>query len=296
MTYLLVAIAATFFSAGASMLMAGITAHRGPSLVQRLGPYTPRGDQLQARRHREILIDELMKVAESLARGLGVKTSLSVRLARAGRSITPERFRLGQAGTALACAVLAIGLLIFTELPGSLLVPAVALATAIGYLIAEQSLDSQAKKRTTRYRAEMPLLAEHLAILIGSGMSLSTAINTVSQRSRGLFATDLSNVAMRVNQGMSIEHALTEMARGYEYPELDRLTETLALHQNTSDLARLIAAQAESLRRANHRRLLAQIETRSQMIWIPVTVAALVPGSLLLAAPLLQAVKAISNL
>ncbi|MCB9388397.1 MAG: hypothetical protein H6512_02030 [Acidimicrobiia bacterium] len=40
-----------------------------------------------------------------------------------------------------------------------------------------------------------------------------------------------------------------------------------------------------------HRELLASMEKRSQQVWIPVTVATLVPGAIFVAVPFLQALS-----
>ena len=45
-----------------------------------------------------------------------------------------------------------------------------------------------------------------------------------------------------------------------------------------------------------HRRLIAHIERRNEQVWIPVTVAALVPGSVLLAIPFSDALSSFAAL
>ena len=85
--------------------------------------------------------------------------------------------------------------------------------------------------------------------------------------------------------------ALREWAATAAVPQLDRLVSVLALNRDTSDLARLVAAEARSLRRDVHRELLEVVERRNQSVWIPVTVATLVPGVLFLAIPFIEALR-----
>ena len=64
-----------------------------------------------------------------------------------------------------------------------------------------------------------------------------------------------------------------------------RLVSVLSLNREAGDLGRLVADEARSIRREVQRELIAQIERRAQQVWIPVTVATLVPGAVLLAIP-----------
>jgi hypothetical protein len=62
----------------------------------------------------------------------------------------------------------------------------------------------------------------------------------------------------------------------------------------TPELGRLLEAEARVLRQDAHRRLVERIERRSQQVWIPVTVATLVPGVLFLAVPFIEAMRLFS--
>ena len=50
-----------------------------------------------------------------------------------------------------------------------------------------------------------------------------------------------------------------------------------------------------SIRREVQRELIEQIERRAQQVWIPVTVATLVPGAVLLAVPFIEALRLFST-
>ena len=74
-------------------------------------------------------------------------------------------------------------------------------------------------------------------------------------------------------------------------PSVDRLVAVLALNREAADLGRLIADEARTDRAEVHRELIETIERRSQQVWIPVTVATLVPGVLFLAVPFIEAMR-----
>ena len=68
----------------------------------------------------------------------------------------------------------------------------------------------------------------------------------------------------------------------------------LHLHGDAGDLGALIAEEARSIREA-HRDLLESIERRAQLVWIPVTVATLVPGLIFLAVPFMSAMAQVTG-
>jgi hypothetical protein len=53
----------------------------------------------------------------------------------------------------------------------------------------------------------------------------------------------------------------------------------------------LITEESRSIRREVQRELIEAVERRNQQVWIPVTVAALVPGVLLMAVPFVEALR-----
>ena len=65
----------------------------------------------------------------------------------------------------------------------------------------------------------------------------------------------------------------------------------LTLAREATDLDRLVDQEAATIRADAHRELLAELERRAQQVWVPVTVATLLPGSLLLLVPFLDALR-----
>jgi len=97
------------------------------------------------------------------------------------------------------------------------------------------------------------------------------------------------------SEGLSIDAALTEWADLADVDELTRLVQVLALHHAATDLGPLISAEARSIRAEAHRRLIARMEQRAQLVWVPVTVAALLPGAIFLAVPFADAMRLVTG-
>jgi Flp pilus assembly protein TadB len=102
-------------------------------------------------------------------------------------------------------------------------------------------------------------------------------------------------VCTRIRHGLSELDALREWADRAGVDALDRLVHVLALNHETGDLGRLISEEARTLRRDAQRELSETIERRGQQVWIPVTVATLVPGVLFLAVPFIEAMRLFSG-
>ena len=126
-------------------------------------------------------------------------------------------------------------------------------------------------------------------MLLGSGYSLGAALHRVSERGTGVTSQDLERVIRRIRQGSSEQAALAEWAATVDVPAVHRLVSILALNEESGDLGSLVAAEARNVRAESHRSLLEAIEKKTQQVWIPVTVAALVPGVILMMIPFIRA-------
>jgi hypothetical protein len=85
--------------------------------------------------------------------------------------------------------------------------------------------------------------------------------------------------------------ALREWSDLVQVDAVERLVGVLSLNAESGDLGSLIADEARAIRADAHRELLETIERRSQQVWIPVTVATLVPGVLFMAVPFVEAMR-----
>jgi Flp pilus assembly protein TadB len=128
-----------------------------------------------------------------------------------------------------------------------------------------------------------------------AGYSLPSALQRLADRSNGAVATDLRAVVRRMSHGLSANAALDEWSRRCGVDAVARLVAVLRLHSEAGDLGALISAEARSVRAEAHRELLETIERRAQLVWVPVTVATLVPGLIFLAVPFMSAMSQVAG-
>ena len=164
-------------------------------------------------------------------------------------------------------------------------------APLLAFLVLEQQVARASARWQQQVLAELPIVTEQLGMLLGAGYSLASALNRLARRGSGACATDLARVCGRIRQGLGEQAALVEWAELVDVEALDRLVSVLALNRQAADLGRLITEEARAMRRDAQRRLIETIERRAQQVWVPVTVATLVPGVLFLVVPSSQAMR-----
>jgi tight adherence protein C len=287
---------------GATLVLADVRWFARPPLAQRLRPYVPGGLAARSRTallsvesFRDVIAPLSRSIGGRLAKAFGVSEELAVRLERIHSPLDVTAFRVHQIGRmtlatlVAAFAVIAIGPAPYVALLFLLGAPLLA------FLLLEQQLAAASNRWKRRLFLELPVVAEQLAMLLAAGYSLGSALNRLASRGSGTAAADLQRVTRRVRQGLSEVEALREWAAVAKVDALDRLVPVLALNREASDLGRLISEEARAVRRDVHRQLVETMERRSQSVWIPVTVATLVPGAVFLAIPFIEALRLFSS-
>lgn len=288
---------------GATLLLSQLRWFARPRLVDRLRPYTggptsgAGGGLLSVESFREILGPMARAAGTWLARVFGVSEELSLRLQRIHSPLDVTEFRLRQ--IAWSAAAFGAGALVSLGLrpPGALaLVLTIAPALA-AFLVLEQQVAAASERRQRRVMLELPVVAEQLALLLSAGFSLGAALNRLATRGDPTAACiqDLRRVCVRVHHGLTEIDALREWARVARVDSLDRLVPVLALNREAADLGRLLSSEARAIRRDLHRQLVETMERRSQQVWVPVTVATLVPGVVFMAIPFIAALRVFSG-
>jgi tight adherence protein C len=285
---------------GATLLLSQTRWFARRSLTDRLRPYEPGGlaspsggsGLLSVESFSDVIGPLARTIGERLARLVGINEELAVRLERLHSPLDPTDFRVRQLGWS------AVGLVAGALAAGAARPPALVALLFVGggpvlaFLVVEQQLAARSDRRKRRLFLELPIVSEQLGMLLSAGFSLGSALHRLATRGQGASGEDLRRVVARIRQGVGEVDALREWATVADLDALSRLVAVLALNREAGDLGRLIAEEARSIRREVQRELIEQIERRSQQVWIPVTVAALLPGAIFIAIPFVQALRA----
>jgi tight adherence protein C len=286
---------------GATLLLSASARLARPSLVERVRPFHPSaGPRVPlpwARPVGQPLDWKAWAVGagDRVATVLGVGEGAERRLRRIHSNTTAAAFRSRQ---------LVGSLMVMTAMAAISLAAAAAPALSaflvfgggtLCFLLIEEDLNRRSDRWKSTSLAEVAVVAEQLAMLLNSGCSLGVALGRLAARGRGCVARDVALVANRVAQGLSEGEALAEWAERAGVESVTRLVGVLSLHSEAADLGRLVTAEARRARREQQRRVVESIEKRGQQIWVPVTVATLVPGTILLTVPFLAALRLFAN-
>ena len=287
--------------AGATLVLGELRWFRRRRLVDRLAPYVSGGAGVRANgssvrpvdasSFRQVLGPLAAAVGARVARAFGVTEPLAVRLERIHSPLDATAFRVRQLGWAAlgltGAAVVATAL----PVPGVMALLFVVGGPLLAFLVVEQRLAAESDRWKRRIVLELPVVAEQLGMLLGAGFSLGAALNRLASRGKGACGRDLGRVRGRIRQGLSEVDALREWAAVADVAALHRLVAVLALNRQAGDLGRLIGEEARAVRRDVHRQLVETIERRAQQVWVPVTMATLVPGVIFLSVPFVDALR-----
>jgi len=298
----LLAVAALALFAGSTLLLSHVRWFRRRPLADRLAPYVPGGSAVRstsilvsAETFGQVIGPLARAAGERAARAVGVTEPLAVRLERIGSPLDVTGFRVRQLGWAAVGLVTGTVLAVAAQLSGPVALLLIVTGPLIGFLVVEQRLAVESEAWQRRVFLELPVVAEQLGMLLSAGYSLGAGLGRLANRGKGACGRDLQRVVGRIRQGLSETEALREWAAVADVDALHRLVGVLALNRQSGDLGRLIGEEARAIRRDVHRELIETIERRGQQVWIPVTVAALVPGVIFLAVPFIYALRLFAN-
>lgn len=283
---------------GATLLLSQVRWFARPSLAERLRLYTPGGLAAERRpgllsleSFHDVIAPLSRAIGERIARIFGVSEELGARLERIHASYDVTTFRVRQLGWSLLAFTAGAFVALAVRPPALVGALFVLGAPLLAFLLLEQQISNASAAWQRRVFLELPVVSEQLAMLLSAGYSLGGALNRVATRGEGAVSRDLARVIGRMRQGLSEAEALREWAAVANVPALDRLVPVLALNRETSDLGRLISDEARAIRKDVQRELVETMERRAQQVWIPVTVATLIPGVIFLAIPFIEALK-----
>jgi len=297
----LTGILAIAFFAGLVLVLSELRWFSRRSLIERIRPYAPlsvvntsRTGILSVESFREVIAPLSRAIGERLARVFGVNEELGLRLERIHATIDVTQHRVRQIAWMAVTFIIAIAMAAALQLSTTIGLLLVIGAPMLAFLVIEQRVSSASARWQREVFEQLPILAEQLGLLLGAGFSLGSALNRLAKRGTGACGMDLRRVVSRVRQGLSEGDALREWAVVADVTALYRLVSVLSLNREGGDLGRLIADEARSIRRDAHRELIERIGRRGEQVWIPVTVATLLPGVIFMAVPFVQALSLFS--
>lgn len=254
---------------------------RAVTLDERLAPY------LRPRSATSTLLREVSRTS-AVVRLLGLhdvgarlerfgspREEVRRRLDRAGSAESVDHFRARQVVWTVAGLAAGLGLaLLLAATRGAAVVPLVALvvvAGGCGYVACDQALTTRVRRREERLLAELPTIAELLALAVAAGESPPAALERVASTARGELAGEIRRMVAEVRAGAPVTVALTALADRSGLPPLSRFAEgvVVALERGTP-LAEVLRAQADDVREAGRRSLLEAGGRKEILMMVPV--------------------------
>lgn len=265
------------------LLVLGALAARRPRLDDRLAPYLrPRTGHAPLTPPArspfpalERLIAPVMHDAVRLVERLGSpRADVQRRLTRAGSRQTVEQLRAEQVVWAALGTAVGLGLALLTTLRGAhpaagLVLVATGLLT--GIVSRDQLLTVRVRRREQRMLAELPTVAELVALAVSAGEGPLAALDRVARATRGELATELGRVVADVHAGAPVSVALERLADRTGVVPLARFAEAVAVAiDRGTPLAEVLRAQAADTREAGRTALMEVGGRKEVLMMVPV--------------------------
>ncbi|MFI5955253.1 type II secretion system F family protein [Cryptosporangium sp. NPDC051539] len=260
---------------GILLVARGVPPARRPRLEDRLAPYLGRAEVTRvalgaAKGPDRSWAAAARSVAELLDRLLGGGRAVQRRLVASGRPPAVVGFRAEQVRWGAIGLVSGVVLAAATgRLPGLGVLGA--LGAAGGVLGRDWWLSVQVRRRSDAMRAELPVVAELLALAVTAGEAPAAALRRVSETGRGELSRELARALGESRSGAGLITALEALAARAASEPLARFVDgiVIALERGTP-LAEVLRAQAADAREAEKRSLLAAGGRREIAMMIPV--------------------------
>jgi tight adherence protein C len=223
-----------------------------------------------------LLAPAVRDAAAIVDRLAGGRTSVRRRLDALSADRSVEDFRVEQVlwgAAGVAAGALGVGALALVS--GRLSVPAlVALPLGgglAGVLGRDRALSRQVSRRRDAVLAELPAVAELLALAVTAGEAPVGALDRVCRLTGGVLGHDLAAALGRTRSGLPLVRALEELRDRTGVPALARFVDGMAVAlERGTPLADVLRAQAADVREARRRALLEAGGRREIAMLVPV--------------------------
>lgn len=197
------------------------------------------------------------------------------RLERAGRAETVEQFRAGQVvwGALGLAGGLALAL-VLAATRGAQPAPLVLLVLLVGLAGAaarDYQLSRDVAARESLLLAELPTVAELLALSVSAGEGAVGALERVVRTTRGELSGELAATLADARSGTPLTVALERLADRTGLPGLARFAEGVAVAvERGTPLAQVLRAQAQDVREQGRRALMESGGRKEVLMMVPV--------------------------
>jgi len=272
---------------GVSLVLTYLPLFRRPSLDSRVVPYlglVTRPSRLLASPSsatpwptlERLIRPVLTAAAHRVDQLLGGTSSVRSRLDRMDSDSSVERFRLEQLLWGLG-ALLASTIVMGARYAGGVgadPVPVILLtmlAFVAGVLLRDRMLTLAVNRRLAEMEAEFPTVVELLALAVGAGEGVVTALERVSRVGHGPLVRELERALSELRAGSSLVDALVRLAQRVDVPEVRRFVDALvvALDRGTP-MASVLTAQAADAREGQRRELIESGGRKEIAMMVPV--------------------------
>ncbi|MGC5615605.1 type II secretion system F family protein [Georgenia sp. Z1491] len=278
-------VAGLLLAVGVWVVVARLGARR-PRLADRLAPYLverPTSSRLLAEAPARTpltvverlvapVIDDVVPVLEKLG---STTTTVRRRLAEVGSTTTVAQFRTeqmvwGAIGLAAGLVVaLTVGAL--RDAPAPILLLGVVLFGVGGAVMRDTHLTAQVARRRERLAAELPDIAELIALSVGAGEGLVPALERVQTVAHGAVADELRRTLAETRAGAPMIVALENLAGRTGSPALSRFADAVAgAVERGTPLAEVLRAQAQDARETTRRELMELAGKKEVAMMVPV--------------------------
>ncbi len=153
----------------------------------------------------------------------------------------------------------------------------------LGALGREQLLSAQVRRREERMLAELPTVAELLALSVAAGEGAHAALERVARTCQGDLAGELERTLAEVRAGAALVQALEALAARTRLPSLARFVDGVVVAiQRGTPLAEVLRAQAQDVRELSRRRLI-EVGGRKELLMMVPVVFLILPVTVLFA-------------
>lgn len=269
---------------GAALIVSWFAARR-PQLIDRVAPHV-RGsldDELRGRdvpvtpfpTLERLLAPIVRDAAKVVARWGASSTEVRHRLDRAGSDVSVEHFRAQQglwALVGLAAGIVLAGVLGAARGAGvGPMLVVVASAAVTGAVARDLALSREVQRREARLLAELPTVAELLALAVSAGEGVLAALERVCRLTRGELSGELGRALAAARTGTPLPRALQSVGERTGLPALRRFVDGIATAvERGTPLAEVLRAQAQDVRSEGRQALMEEGGKREIAMMIPV--------------------------